>query len=64
MYSYAKGLKKSGVVVLIIIANWVAFAGFSDLTIWGLIEQYIKPLAGGTTVGGALFFAINWLKNN
>lgn len=40
----------------------VAFTGFSDLTIWGLLEQYLKPALGGLTVGGAIAVAVNYFK--
>ncbi len=61
-YSFTKGVAKSVVPVLVAVGTLVAFAGFSDLTIWGLLETYVKPFVGSLTVGGALALAANWLK--
>lgn len=61
-YSIKKGLLKGVVSVLIVVASVVAFAGFSDITIWGLLEQYLKPGLGSLTVGGLVAMAINWAK--
>lgn len=61
-YSFTKGLSKGLVSVLVVGGAIIAFAGFSDLTIWGLLEQYLKPLLGSLTVGGALTVAINYIK--
>jgi len=61
-YSFTKGLNKGLVSVLTIGAALVAFAGFSDLTIWGLLEQYLKPVLGSLSVGGAITMALNYIK--
>lgn len=61
-YSFKKGLVKAIVTALTVGISIVAFAGFSDLTIWGLLETYLKPLVGGMTVGALLKLALNWVK--
>ena len=61
-YSFKKGLSKGAVTGLIVLGSLVAFAGFSDLTIWGLLEQYLKPFLGSATVGGVIAMAVNYLK--
>lgn len=61
-YSFTKGLGKGAVSALTIAAAMVAFAGFSDLTIWGLLETYLKPVLGSLSVGGAITIALNYVK--
>ena len=61
-YSFKKGLGKGIVSALVIAASFVALAGFSDLTIWGLFEQYVKPVLGSVTVGAVLTMIINYIK--
>lgn len=61
-YSFTKGLWKMLGTVGMIAFAFATFAGFSDLTLWDLIETYIKPLVGTLTVGGLLKLAINYVK--
>ena len=61
-YSLNIGIRKGLISAGTIVVAMVAFAGFSDLTIWGLLEQYLKPLLGMTTVGGLLTMALNYVK--
>lgn len=61
-YSFKKGLTKGATSFLVTASALVAFAGFSDLTIWGLIEQYVKPVLGSMTIGGAIAMLINYIK--
>ncbi|MFA6158907.1 MAG: hypothetical protein WC763_04795 [Candidatus Paceibacterota bacterium] len=61
-YSFKKGFIKGLISVITIVIALIAFAGFSDLTIWGLLEQYIKPLLGTLTVGGAFTMLLNYIK--
>lgn len=61
-YSFKKGAVKGLVSLLSIGGAIVAFAGFSDLTIWGLLEQYVKPVLGSLTVGGVITIAVNYVK--
>lgn len=61
-YSFKKGLGKGLVSLLAIGGAMIAFAGFSDLTIWGMLETYLKPLLGSLTVGGAITIAANYIK--
>lgn len=61
-YSFTKGLSKGAVSLIAIGGAIVAFAGFSDLTIWGLIEEYLKPVFGSMTIGGAITMLLNYIK--
>ncbi len=61
-YSIKKGLSKGLISALTIGAAMLVFAGFSDITIWGLLEQYLKPVLGSLTVGAAITMLINYLK--
>lgn len=61
-YSWKKGIIKSLISILTIAGAGVAFTAFSDVQLWALIEQYLKPIVGSLTVGGAITLAINWLK--
>lgn len=61
-YSFKKGLTKGAISLLAIIGSMLAFAGFSDLTVWSLVEQYLKPVLGSLTVGGVITMVINYIK--
>ena len=61
-YSFKKGLGKGLLSVLALAGTLAAFAGFSDLSIWGLIEQYLKPVVGSLTVGAVITIAVNFVK--
>lgn len=61
-YSFAKGLWKTLLSVVVLAVAFTTFAGVSDLVIWDLFEQYLKPVLAGLTVGGLLTLAMNWLK--
>ncbi|MER0170338.1 MAG: hypothetical protein DU489_06990 [Nitrosomonas sp.] len=61
-YSFKKGLSKGAMSILVVTVSLVTFAGFHDVTIWGLLEQHLKPLLGSVTVGGALTMALNYIK--
>lgn len=61
-YKFSKGLSKALIYSISTVATLVAFAGFSDMQIWDLIEQYIKPMIGSLTVGGIATIAINWVR--
>lgn len=61
-YSLTKGLSKGLVSVLTIAIAGATFAGLTDLSIWDLIVEYVKPIVGSLTVGGLLTIALNWVK--
>lgn len=61
-YSFKKGAIKGLISLLSVGGAFIAFTTFADLTLWGLLEQYLKPVLGGLTVGGCITIAINWLK--
>jgi predicted membrane protein len=62
MYSIQKGIGKAVISFLTVAAAWLAFAGFSDVSVWDLIVHYVKPVVGSMTVGAAITFAINYVK--
>lgn len=61
-YSFTYGLKKAALYSLTGIGTLVAFAGFSDVEIWSLLEEYVRPAIGSLTVGGAVTMAINYVR--
>lgn len=61
-YSFKRGLGKGAVQLLTVIGSLVAFAGFSDLAVWDLVEKYIKPVLGSLTIGGTIAIALNFVK--
>lgn len=61
-YSFKKGFWKGALSLLSIGGALLAFSGFADVTVWGLAEEYIKPLIGSLSVGGIITIAINWIK--
>lgn len=61
-YSIKKGIGKGLIGVLSGIVLWLTFTGFSDMTVWDLIVNYVKPVVGSVTAVGAFTMAINWLK--
>lgn len=61
-YDVKKGLIKGALGILTAVAFFVSFSTFSDQSIWGLLETYLKPILGSLTVSGALAMGINALK--
>jgi len=61
-YSFRKTLGKGVTSGLIALAALVTFAGMNDISLWALIEEYVKPLVGSITVGGLIAMAINYTK--
>jgi hypothetical protein len=61
-YSLKKGLIKGAIGVLVAVAFGVSLTTFSDQSIWGLLETYLKPIIGSLTVSGAFAMGINALK--
>lgn len=61
-YSLKIGARKASLHLLTVIAALVAFAGFSDLMVWELLEKYVKPVIGSLSVGAVIALAINWIK--
>jgi len=68
-YSFLKGLAKTATSVAIYAVGFAVailamnFSAIYDLSLWTLVEQYLKPVLGTLTVGGSLVFIQNWLKN-
>ena len=63
-YSVKKGIGKGLVQLLTAVGALVAFAGFSDIELWSLVEEHLRPTLSGITVGGVVAFAINYVKFN
>lgn len=61
-YSFAKGLWKGIKAILTALLVFLAFAGFSDISLWDLLVTYVKPLIGSLTLGGAITVALNYVK--
>jgi uncharacterized membrane protein len=61
-YSFKKGLSKASLYTLTAVGTLVAFAGMSDVTVWSLVEDYLKPMIGSLTVGGLITLAINYVR--
>lgn len=61
-YSFIKGLAKGLVSLLTVGAAWMAFVGFSDVSLWTLLENYLKPVLGSLSVGAIITMAINYFK--
>jgi len=61
-YSFLHGLRKAATYSLTAAATLIAFAGFSDLQIWELLETYVRPAVGSLTVGGVMTLAINYVR--
>lgn len=62
VYSFKVGLGKGLLSLLAVAGALVAFAGFSDLTLWDLMVRYVQPVLGSLTVGGIITIAVNWIK--
>ena len=68
-YSFLKGLSKAatqvGIFALsaVLVIGAMNFQSVLDTQLWALVEQYLKPILGTLTVGGAFTLALNWLKN-
>ena len=63
-YSVKKGLKKGLLFILNFAIVAVGVLGVSDVNIWDLVVEYIKPVVGGLTFGGLLIIVQNFVKYN
>jgi len=61
-YKLSKGIKKAITSALTILVAMIAFSGFADVSIWDLMANYLKPVLGAMTVGGAVTLLLNYLK--
>ena len=61
-YSFKQGAGKGLKFVLTGLAALAAVSGFSDVTIWELLDQYLRPILGTLSVGGILAMALNFVK--
>lgn len=63
-YSFKKSAGKAVLFVLQAAAAFVLVTGFGEISLWGLVEQHIKPIVGTLTVGGLLALVTNYVKYN
>jgi hypothetical protein len=61
-YKLSKGVKKGIISALTFLFAFLAFGGIAELPLWDLVVQYIKPILGAMTVGGAITMLLNYLK--
>lgn len=61
-YSIKKGFVKGVVGVLTAGLTLLSFTQFADVSIWSLVEQYVKPIIGSLTVAGLFTLILNWVK--
>lgn len=61
-YSFKKGFQKALLYSITSLATIVAFSSLNDVSIWSLLEEYLKPVLGSLTVGGAFTMAINYVR--
>ena len=61
-YELKKGLGKGLKFVLTALAALAAVSGFSEITLWDLLTEYLKPVLGTLSVGGVLAIALNLVK--
>lgn len=61
-YKLSKGVSKALLYSLSTGATLIAFANFSDVLVWDLIVEYIKPAIGSISVGGIMTIVINWVR--
>lgn len=62
MYDFKTGLGKGLKFILTALIAIVSITGFSDVTLWDLLTQYLKPLLGTLSIGGVLAFLNNFVK--
>lgn len=61
-YSFKKGLVKGVYGALGAAIFVVSFTHFADVSIWALLEIYLKPLLGSMTIAGLLVLGKNFIK--
>lgn len=62
IYSFKTGIGKGLKFILTALAGIAVISGFSEISIWGLAEQYLKPILSTLTVGGLITIALNFVK--
>ncbi len=63
-YSFKKSAGKGLLFILQGAAAVLVVTGFAEISIWDLIVQYVKPIVGTLTIGGAIALATNYVKYN
>ena len=61
-YNFSQGIGKGVKFILTALIGLAVVSGFSDFTLWDLLEKYLKPVLGTLSVGGILAIAQNWVK--
>jgi len=63
-YSFKKSFGKGVMFLLQGALAAATIAGFTEVSLWDLITEYVKPVVGTLTVGGVLALATNYVKYN
>lgn len=61
-YDFRKGLSKGIKFILTALIALATVSGFSEVSLWELLEQYLKPVVSALTVGGILTWLLNYTK--
>ncbi len=61
-YSIWKGVNKGLVGFGTAALTVLIYSGMADVTLWSLLEQYLKPILGVLTIQGALVMLFNFFK--
>lgn len=63
-YSFKKSVGKGLIFILQAVAAILVVTGIAEISIWDLIVEYVKPIVGTLTLGGAIAIATNYVKFN
>ena len=61
-YDWKLGIGKGLKFVMTGLIAVAAVSGFSEVSLWSLAEQYLKPALGTLSVGAVLTMALNFVK--
>ena len=61
-FNFKKGIIKGIKFILIGLGAVAIFTSFSEVSLWSLLEQYLKPILGALSVGGLITLVLNFVK--